>query len=331
MTTTENSTLTAMEMARIVTDALTKSVEEGADPAEARAKIADFLSGYTGPVGDTAKEAVIPAPEDLILEEEFVLRPNGEKYFTRKLGNHTDIAVMRSARVKGIPILMYGMPGTGKTAAGEAAFSDDVIVFSGTGDTEVADLVGGYVQMPDGTYRWIDGPLLVAMKEGRPLLVDEIALIDPKVLAILYAAMDGRGEILVTSNPDIGIVKAQEGFYVLGACNPNAPGAQMSEALLSRFPLQFEVGTDYKLAKSLGVPAKMVTVAQNLQKRVEKGELGWAPQLRELLNFKKIQELLGEDVALRNVVSTAPDLDRAIVLDVVSRTFSKRLTTLTVD
>lgn len=331
MTTTSTSTLSAMEMARIVTDALTKAVEDGADPAEARGKIADFLAGYTGPIGDAAKEKAPPTPDALSIEEEFVLRPNGEKYFTRKLGDHTDVAVFRAAREKGIPILMYGMPGTGKTAAGEGAFAEDVIVFSGTGDTEVADLVGAYVQMPDGTYRWIDGPLLVAMKEGRPLLVDEIALIDPKVLAILYAAMDGRGEILVTANPDIGVVRAEPGFYVLGACNPNAPGAQMSEALLSRFPLQFEVGTDYELARKLGVPPKMLTVAQNLQKRVDKGELGWAPQLRELLSFMKIQEMLGEDVALRNVVATAPDLDRATVLDVMSRTFSKRLTALAVD
>jgi hypothetical protein len=35
------------------------------------------------------------------------------------------------------------------------------------------------------------------MREGRPLLVDDATLIPPRVLAVLYPAMDGRGVITI--------------------------------------------------------------------------------------------------------------------------------------
>lgn len=269
-----------------------------------------------------------------------VSRPNGEEYFIRKLGPHDDVAVLRDSREKLVFVLAYGPPGTGKTALIEAAYADaaykpkagaaKVYTIQGSGDTELADFIGGYIQiaetLEDGTTRtrfaWEDGPLLLAMEEGAVLYVDEIALIDPKVLAGVYGLMDGRGELRVTQNPERGVVTAQPGFYVVAACNPNAPGARMSEALLSRFALQFEITTDYTLAKKMGVPGKVVTAAQNLAKKVEKGEISWAPQLRELLAFKKINDMLGEDTALRNLVSNAPEMDRSTVSDILSRTFS---------
>ena len=143
--------------------------------------------------------------------------------------------------------------------------------------------------------------------------------------------MDGRGELTVTANPERGTVVAKEGFFVCAATNPNAPGVRLSEALLSRFSQQILVKTDYSLAKTLGVPSKMVTAAQNMQRKVESGELGYSPQLRELLAFKKISGILDEDVALRNIISGAPEIDRPIVKDVLERTYGKSITELEVD
>src|SRR6266536_3563466 len=45
-----------------------------------------------------------------------LLRPNGERYFPRRLAGATDIDVLRRLRDKKIPVLLYGPPGTGKTA-----------------------------------------------------------------------------------------------------------------------------------------------------------------------------------------------------------------------
>lgn len=269
-----------------------------------------------------------------------VTRPNGTDYYVRNIGKHEDIMMLRAARENSLPFMAYGPPGTGKTALIEAAFCDPeytpkdgtnkVYTVQGTGDTETADFIGGFVPLGADSFEWNDGPLVRAMEEGAPLYIDEIALIDPKVMAVVYSVMDGRGELAITQNPERGIVKAAPGFYIASACNPNAPGARLSEAILSRFVLQFEVTTDYALAKSLGVPAKMVSAAQNLDKKLQAGEVGWAPQLRELLAFKAIGDVMGEDVALCNVISSSPEMDRVEVQSVLSRVYGRPIEELRV-
>ncbi len=104
-----------------------------------------------------------------------VPRPNGELYFPRRLAGATDIDVLRRLRDKRIPVLLYGPPGTGKTAMVEAAFPD-LLTVAGTGDTVVDDFLGSFVPLPAGGYEFVYGPLVVAMRDGRPLLVDDATL-----------------------------------------------------------------------------------------------------------------------------------------------------------
>ena len=110
------------------------------------------------------------------------------------LADLPDVAALRRLRAAGIPALLYGPPGTGKTSLVEAAFGD-LITVAGDGDTTVADFVGEYTQADGGGYEFVYGPLVTAMTEGRALLIDDATLISPKVLAVVYPAMDGRRQI----------------------------------------------------------------------------------------------------------------------------------------
>lgn len=293
------------------------------------ASISSMLDSQVLPQGkvntkaNPKKKVVVTVSADaLVGESSTYLRPNGEAYHARKWGEHDDVMVLRKAREASQFILLYGAPGCGKTALVEAAFND-VISVLGTGDTELADFIGGYVQTPSGGFIWEDGPLVRAAEEGRPFLIDEVGLVDPKVLAGMYGLMDGRREITITANPERGTVKAKDGFYVIAATNPNAPGVRLSEALLSRFVVQAEMTTDYLLAKKLGASQQIVTVAQNLNRRQASGECAWAPQMREMLAFRDISKSFGTKFAIANIIAAAPEIDRPVVADVFTRVFGE--------
>ena len=256
-----------------------------------------------------------------------VLRPNGERYFPRRLAGATDIDVLHRLRDKRIPVLLYGPPGTGKTAMVEAAFPD-LLTVAGTGDTVVDDFLGSFVPLPDGGYEFVHGPLVVAMREGRPLLVDDATLIPPRVLAVLYPAIDGRGVITIPAYRNER-VEAADGFYVIAGHNPGVHGAILTEALASRFEVHIEVTTDWDLAKHLGVPTAAVQTAIALNQKLADGTVSWAPQLRELLGFTRVRKNLGQPAAVANLAGRAPDDDRAEVLAVLRQHFGADVTALT--
>lgn len=269
----------------------------------------------TSPKDATAKKMTA----DLKSTGQF-FRPSGEEYLARSITvsgvKTTDVAMVRAAAKTKNSVLLYGPPGTGKTALIEAALPE-VITVQGTIETEAADFVGSWVQDPDGTYRWVDGPAAVAADKGLPLFIDEIALIDPRSLAVVYGLMDGRDELVVTQNPKRGAIKVQPGFIVMGAFNPNVPGAILSDALISRFPIQVEVTTDWELARKMGVPAKMIQIVRNLNAKAASGEVTAAPQLRELLAYKRLEESFGAEFALKNFFGQIRPENREVAKSII--------------
>ncbi|WP_225732224.1 MULTISPECIES: AAA family ATPase [unclassified Nocardia] len=251
-----------------------------------------------------------------------VVRPNGQLYHPRTLAGLPDVEVLGRMRAGGVPVLLYGPPGTGKTSLIEAAFPD-LITVQGDCDTTVADFVGEYTQTPDGRFEFVHGPLVRAMRAGAVLFIDDATLIPPSVLAVVYPAMDGRREIVVKANGG-EIVKAEPGFFVVAGHNPGVHGAILSDALASRFAFQVEVSSDYQLATGLGVDRRAVRAAQVLAGRAGKGEIGWAPQLRELLAFAKIAAAVDVATAAANLIGTAPEEDREIVAEAVRAEFGTR-------
>jgi nitric oxide reductase NorQ protein len=277
------------------------------------------------PAAPAAPAAPAPAPSPAAKPAAAgpVTRPGGQVYQPRSLADMPDVEALRKLRDAGVPALLYGPPGTGKTSLIEAAFGDDLITVAGDGDTTAADLVGEYTQKPDGTFEFIYGPLIRAMEEGKVLFIDDATLISPAVLAVAYPAMDGRREVTVKAHKG-EVIKAADGFYVVAGHNPGVHGAILTEALSSRFSVQVRVSTDYDLATALKIDSRAVKAAKDLAGRQASGEIGWVPQLRELLAYAKVAAILGEAAAIANLVGIAPEEDRDAVAEAVAKAFGKK-------
>ncbi|MGW5643667.1 AAA family ATPase [Saccharopolyspora sp. NPDC003762] len=275
------------------------------------------VSTPAAPAPEAARPTPVPPEEEPVTGP--VTRPNGQTYHPRQLSGLPDVTALRKLRAAGVSALLYGPPGTGKTSVVEAAFPD-LITVQGDGDTTVADFVGEYTQTPDGRYVFVHGPLVTAMREGRCLFIDDATLIPPTVLAVVYPAMDGRRQITVKANGG-EVVTAEPGFYVVAGHNPGVHGSVLTDALSSRFSAQIQVSTDFDLAKQLKVDRRAVRVARNLATRQRKGEVRWAPQLRELIAFERISAVLGAEAAAANLVGIAPDEDRDTVAAAVRDAF----------
>lgn len=297
-------------------------------PASAPAAAGAAVSAFAA----RAEGEVITAEPDL----DEITATSDRGYRTRALAGMPDIDALRKARDAKLPVMLYGPPGAGKSDLVRSAFPD-VITLNGDGDTLVDDFVGGWTPTDQAdAYVWIDGPLIRAMRLGLPFFIDDATLISPKVLAIVYPVMDGRGWVQVKGHPvqqDDGtwgpdLVQAAEGFFILGGHNPGVHGAILTEALASRFSIHVHVATSYNIARSMDIDPRAIKIAENMVTQFAAGEVGWAPQMRELLAYQDVAAIWGTTAAVSNLVGVCPQEDRPALITHAKSVFGESVTHL---
>jgi nitric oxide reductase NorQ protein len=302
-----------------------------------RDKIKSRMHEITGEKMEAAEEEVVKPKRN---PRKGITRVNGQVYQPRDLAGRSDVEALQLLREKSIYALLSGPPGTGKTVLVDTAFgagAGGLHTVTGNENTNVDDFLGQWSPTGDreNPYVWVDGPLITAMKQGGVLFIDDATLINPKVNAVAYPAMDGRNEVIVTGHVvqrDDGtmgpeIVKAQPGFYVVAAHNPGVHGAILTDALASRFVAQIWVETDLVLAASLGVTDRAIKLVKALRVDRDKGQANiWVPQLRELLAFRDMADVFDEMVAAANLLGQTPEDDREWMAEKMRVIFGKEIT-----
>lgn len=247
---------------------------------------------------------------------------DGREYLVRHICGLEDVEFIRIAVQAGHVVCLYGPPGTGKTTLVEAALgAERVITQEFSEGTQVEDLVGTYYPAPGSGWQWGDGSLTRALREDKVWFGDDITQGDPRVQSRVYPALDSRRRL--TLNEHEGeVVCAGEGFGAVIAYNPNLPGTSFSQALASRCAIHVFVGFDAATARRLGVDGDIVNAAQGMNEAFEAadplagvaqdggGVTTWAPQLRELLAFKRVEETFDRFTAARNLLGICPEESR---------------------
>lgn len=146
------------------------------------------------------------------------------------------------------PFLVTGPTGSGKTLSVEqihAEMNKPLYRVNITSESDEDSLMGGF-RLRDGHTVFDHGPVVVAMKEGATLLLDEIDLARADKIMCLQSVMEGKGYLIKRTNE---YVRPAPGFTVVATANTKMAGDStgqyigtqiLNEAFRDRFTIVFD-------------------------------------------------------------------------------------------
>lgn len=240
--------------------------------------------------------------------------PDGRSYIPRKILGIRDTNFLAQARTQAMSVMLSSEPGTGKTTMVQATFGDELTTINCFEQMITADLVGQWKPVPgrSGEFEWADGPLITAMEQGQPLLLDDATWMPDAVQALLLPVTDHRRTLTVADRPENTTITAATGFMVIFAANPGT-GFGIIEPLRNRIAANINVPMDLHVAEQLNIDPRLLTITKELmqQKRLDKisARTHWIPPLRTLLKATHLANTFDITVAAAALQSEAPNDD----------------------
>ena len=145
-------------------------------------------------------------------------------------------------------VLLYGLPGTGKTYFGlnHGLKGTNAYRLICTEEMTDADLIGCYKQNAQGTWSFSEGVGIKAWREGARLVVDEINRMNGDVESRMMALIDSSASSS-WQHPDTGeVVQPHPKFSVVATMNGEPE--DLAPAILDRLVVRCEVNTPHPQA-----------------------------------------------------------------------------------
>jgi nitric oxide reductase NorQ protein len=136
------------------------------------------------------------------------------------LANGNEVRLFEQAFQQGIPVMLTGPTGCGKTRLVEhmgVLLGRPVVTISCHDDLTSSDLVGRFM-VTGGDVVWTDGPLTRAIKAGAICYLDEVVEARHDSLAVLHSLTDHRRSLYLDRAGEV--VKAPDSFMLVCSYNP---------------------------------------------------------------------------------------------------------------
>src|SRR5687768_16748739 len=131
-----------------------------------------------------------------------------------------EVEVFLAAARRGLPVLLKGPTGCGKTRFIEAMAQEldrDLVTVAGHVDLTSADLMGRFL-LKGGETTWVDGPLTRAVREGAICYLDEVVEARQDTTVVIHPLADHRRQLPIDR---LGtVLDAAEGFGLVASYNP---------------------------------------------------------------------------------------------------------------
>jgi nitric oxide reductase NorQ protein len=274
----------------------------------------------------SAQPAPEPAPGGAVR-----VPPTDAPYY-RPVGN--EIGVFRACHARGLPVMLKGPTGCGKTRLVEHmawALGRPLVTVACHEDLSSSDLTGRYL-IRGGETVWVDGPLTVAARIGAICYLDEMVEARQDTIVVIHPLTDDRRILPIDKTGEL--VEAAPGFQLVISYNPGYQHAtkdlkpstrQRFVTLDFDFPppeLETEIVMD-ESGVSRDVARSLVELARKVRRLREQG-LAEAPGTRLLVSTARLiaSGIPAEQacaVALTGPLTDDPDLIAAIT-DLVAAT-----------
>lgn len=242
---------------------------------------------------------------------------------------------------KGKNLLISGPSGTGKTQELLQVLSYIGMPVRRTNmhmDVTYSSFIGQMRASPSqGTY-FQYGFLPSAMKEGYPVIIDEIDFTPPALAALLHPVLESEGVLFIPETQEW--ITPKRGFTVLATSNTRGKGDNLgvytgtevqNTAFLNRFTFKLDsshlppfeeerIVRNYYPSSDPLLVTTIVKLANEVRVAHENSELGVTWSIRNILDFFDLEPILGIKEALHvTLLNWFDSEDRPLVQNIIQR------------